>query len=108
MATLTFKISWFGEQAEKLEEAAAALECLRCDIEAINYIPIFEMAPIKPAYEALRATLLEDESSLRTGSDHYETTAEAIRLTGRNYALAESRNTDIAQDVERLLEEAGL
>lgn len=108
MATLEFKIKWFGKQADKLEDVAGAVEALRCDIEGINYHPIFEMTPIKSAYENLRSALLEDENSLRTGVTRYEQVAAAIRTTGRNYALEEGRATDTAAEVQRWLEAAGM
>lgn len=108
MADLEFKISWFGTQAERLEEAAASLDALRNCIDLISYAPEYEIAMLRPEYWDWRAEALREDASLSAGDLAYRQMAQAIRTTGRNYARAEAANTEEASQVERWLEEAGL
>lgn len=108
MATLKFKISWFGKQADKLEEAAQAVHDVFCEVQAITYYPLFEMFPISDAYDNLRAAMLTDDNSIASGRDRYRDIADGIRVTGANYARQEAANTAEAKQIEAWLEEAGL
>ena len=108
MATLEFKIGWFGKQADKLEDAADALHDLYCEVQAIQYYPLFEMTPIADAYDGVRNALLTEDNSIAAGRDRYREYAEGIRLTGRNYAEGEAANAAEASQIEIWLQDAGL
>ncbi len=108
MATLKFKISWFGEQGDDLEEAAGTLHDLFCKIQAISYYPEAELQSMSPAYANLRDAWLADANSIPSGRDRYREFADGIRVTGRNYARQEAANETEAKQIETWLEDAGL
>lgn len=110
LADFEFRAEWFKDKETKLQEAAAALDCVGKDIGAIEYSwqEDYRFSPLKPAYDGMVTALTSGTAGCQAGVSLLNSLREGIVTTARAYLRAEAANAGLVSEVNRIINELDL
>ena len=103
--TLKHRFGWFKEEADRLDEISARLDCERRHVEGIHlHMTNAYFSSLQTEYNGLNEALTGGKRSLEEGSTLTDNYAEAIRRTGRTYLKQEAENEEDATRITKLMD----